>query len=82
MEQFKGRLLDGFKYSLIYAKNPFYFAPFPIDWFEEYNEERRTPDFKLLWSIRNKYLILFWVLLVLEVILIYLVTQRDAGITQ
>lgn len=77
LEPFKGRLIDGFIYSLFYAKNPFFFAPFPIDWFEHYDEASRTVDFKLQWKKRNRHLIWFWILLVFNAIFVYLAIQSS-----
>jgi hypothetical protein len=79
IEPFKGRLIDGLSYLILHPANPFYFAPFPIDWFEKYedNEEHGSIEFKKQWRNRNKYIILFWAFLVLDILVFYLLLKQE-----
>jgi len=74
-EPIKGRIIDGLAHILLHAENPFYFAPFPIDFFEEYEDVHKLPEFKRQWRNRNKYIIAFWIILIMDILLLKLTSK-------
>lgn len=68
-KQFKGRLIDGLWHMFTHAENPLYFAPIPIDFFEDCNTEIKSSyEFKKQWGNRKIYIIFFWIFLLLDVL--------------